>query len=131
MRAAVSERLLATCQVMSETARVLASLPVVEIGRRFTGPAPLVARLRSRAMTRRQRDPAAREQLKKIIAWVDARLPAGANCYRRSLLEVALDRGAAQEPLFMGLSSDGGPRSGHAWLGDHSDGRDYDAVISL
>jgi hypothetical protein len=31
----------------------------------------------------------------------------------------------------MGLSSDGRPQSGHAWLGIDANGRDYDAIISL
>jgi hypothetical protein len=114
-----------------DAVRVLIALPPVEMGRIFEGPAPLVARLRSCAEQRRHRTEEERVQLKRVIAWIDAHLPGGGNCYRRSLLEVALDRGAASETFHMGLRADGGARSGHAWLGADVDGRRYDAVISL
>jgi hypothetical protein len=111
--------------------RVLVELPRVEVGRIFEGPAPLVARLRSCGEHRRHRTEEERARLKKVVAWIDGHLPGGGNCYRRSLLEVALDRGAAREPFHLGLRADGGARSGHAWLGTDVDGRRYDAVISL
>lgn len=114
-----------------DAVRVIVALPGVETGRRFEGPASLVRRLRSRSVNERARSDGERARLKRIIRWVDARLPGGGNCYRRSLLEMALDRGAAQEPLHLGLSSTGMPGSGHAWLGAESDGRRYDVVISL
>ena len=45
---------------------------------------------------------------------------------------MALDRGAAEQPFFMGLISSGGPKSGHAWLGlETGPVRSYDAIISL
>jgi hypothetical protein len=66
--------------------------------------------------------------LRRLIRGVDACLPGGGNCYRRALLEVALDPAAAAEPLHLGLREHGGPRSGHAWLGDRRDsGEAYDA----
>jgi hypothetical protein len=40
----------------------------------------------------------------------------GGNCFRRALLEMALDRGAAGDPLLMGFNVHGGRLAGHAWL---------------
>jgi hypothetical protein len=59
-------------------------------------------------------------------------MPKGPNCYRRALLEIALDPSAASEALFMGLDASGAPNSGHAWLGEQPQAnRRYDAVICL
>jgi hypothetical protein len=70
--------------------------------------------------------------LRAAIGSVDALLPGGPNCYRRALLEMALDAAAALEPLHMGLDASGAPMSGHAWLRAEDRGnRSYDAVISL
>src|SRR5262249_44384489 len=99
-----------------EICRVLAVLPEVERGRRTRGPRPLVADLRRKARQARARSPRDRARLQRAIAWVDACFPGGGNCYRRALLEMALDRGAASEPLRMGLKAGGGRGSGHAWL---------------
>lgn len=122
-------------QVVSlvDLARVLFALPGVELARKVQGPGPLVGRLRLKGARRAARTEVQRRRLHATIAAIDARLPGGGNCYRRALLEIALDRDAAAEPLFMGLTSEGGPKSGHAWLGaDASDSdRRYDAIISL
>jgi hypothetical protein len=48
-------------------------------------------------------------------------MPGGENCYRRALVEIALDRGAAQEPVHFAFRSRGGHGSGHAWLGGATD----------
>lgn len=48
------------------------------------------------------------------FACVDAFASGGANCYRRVLLEAALDAGAAREDVVLGLNVG---RTGHAWLG--------------
>ena len=103
-----------------EAGRVLSVVPGVEFGRITEGPAPLVNRLRSEGRGRRQRTPVERSRLQRVIRYVDACLPDRGNCYRRALLEIALDPDTAEEPLYMGLAAAGGPRSGHAWLG--SDG---------
>ena len=58
-----------------------------------------------------------RARLQRVIAAIDARLPGDPSCYRRALLEICLDAGAAEEPLHMGLKVPGGHRTGHAWLG--------------
>jgi hypothetical protein len=116
-----------------ELARVLAALPRIEARLRVEGPRPLVARLRRRRSPRRL--PAARARLRKAIRWVDARLPGGASCWRRALLEVALDRGAASEAVLLGVLASSEPRSGHCWLeSDTEDPRRlerYDAVFRL
>src|SRR5947209_14505709 len=38
------------------------------------------------------------QRLRRAIGWVDARMPGGANCNRRALLEISLDSGAAADP---------------------------------
>jgi hypothetical protein len=68
--------------------------------------------------------------LQRAIAWVDACL--GANCFRRTLLETALDRGAAHEPVSLGFSAgEKSPLSGHAWLGAEEQTRSYDFTVKL
>jgi hypothetical protein len=122
-------------QALVETVRVLCALPRVERGRISVGPSPLVTALRAEAMSRSSRRPSERTRLKAIIARVDARMPGGGNCYRRALLEIALDRGAAAEPLFLGLNASGEPSSGHAWLGSAPNAggapKDYDAILAI
>jgi hypothetical protein len=69
-----------------------------------------------------------------MIAAVDARIPGGSNCYRRALVEMALDASAAEERLFFGLKAHGGARSGHAWLASWPDSANagvYDAVLEM
>jgi hypothetical protein len=70
--------------------------------------------------------------LRRLIRAVDARMPGGPNCYRRALLEIGLDAGAAREPLKMGLHPHGGPKSGHAWLGEPEPGTEsYEALFEI
>jgi hypothetical protein len=95
-------------------------------------PAKLVPAYRARGARRQTRDHASRERLRRMIRFVDRLFPSGPNCYRRTLTEVALDAGAAAEPLHMGLQADGGPRSGHIWLASAPDGAGrYDAELVL
>ena len=79
------------------------------------GPRDLVPELRARG-ARRTRSQPGRAQLRRMIRVVDRCFPSGANCYRRALIEIAMDASAAAEPLRMGLKADGGPNTGHAWL---------------
>jgi hypothetical protein len=81
-----------------------------------------------------------RGRLRRIISLVDRCLPDGGNCVRRALLEMALDGGAARDTFLAGLQSQGGPRSGHAWLASQQTqdpqasqcaNDRYDAVISI
>lgn len=111
-----------------DLARIAALLPVVELGRRTRGPARLVPTLRACGRRVGLRTADRRARLRRLIRAVDARLPGGGNCYRRALLEMALDPQSAAEPLHLGLRAGGGPNSGHAWLGDDRDpGAAYDA----
>jgi hypothetical protein len=118
--------------LLIELCRVLLVLPQVEAGRRLLGPRPLLETLRRRGRRARRRDTAARARLRRAIAWIDSRCPGGANCYRRSLLEVALDPSAAAEPFRMGFRAGAGSVSGHAWLGASAqDAERYDVELAL
>ena len=85
-------------------------------------------------MRARRREPIARQRLRRAIRLVDRLIvpwqPEG-NCYRRALIELALDSGAAAEPLRIGLMATAAPRSGHAWLGAEDGPRTYDTTWSL
>jgi hypothetical protein len=100
-----------------EVARVVRALPGVERARRREGPQPIVARLRAAAERAPERDAAGRARLRRAIGWIDRAVPGGPNCLRRVLLETALDRGAAREPIVIGLSVNQDVGDGHAWLG--------------
>jgi hypothetical protein len=115
-----------------DLARVVTALPAVERDRRRLGPGPLLAKVREAGRTSPTRKPAERRRLQRLIRLVDRFVPGGGNCYRRSLLEMTLDRGAAAEPLRFGLREHGGAGSGHAWLGDAPDAQArYDAEFAL
>jgi len=124
---------MSTLRRVLEMARVCAALPRVELERRLRGPGVSVPALRERGRACRERDARERAVLHRAIAAVDARLPGGGNCYRRVMLEIRLDRGAASERVSLGIDARGGPGSGHAWLGDgpSDDGRDYESIIAL
>jgi hypothetical protein len=92
-------------------------LPEVEWRRLNEGPGRAVAKLRARGHSARRRAGDDRQRLRRLIAIVDRFWPGEPNCYRRALLEMSLDAGAAEEQLHLGLKVPGGPRSGHAWLG--------------
>jgi hypothetical protein len=103
---------------------------MVEWGRRRIGPAPLVERLRERGARGARRSDSDREDLRRVIRFVDRRFPDGGNCFRRVLLEIALDPVSASQPVHMAVRHHGGAGSGHAWLGDIQDTPDaYDAVF--
>lgn len=111
-----------------EIALVMLALPCVELARRTLGPAPAVATLRERGAAAIRRDARGRARLARAIAACDRLLPLGkGGCYRRTLLEIALDAGAAEEPIFLGFS---GPE-GHAWLPRSSPGRRFQSVVEL
>jgi hypothetical protein len=113
-----------------ELVRVLRVLPTVEYGRRRSGPAPLLTALRARGRRGALRSDDERRRLRRVIRLVDRFFPTGGNCYRRALLELALDPTSAREPLHMALRQHGGPQSGHAWLADVEDTPEsYDAVF--
>lgn len=72
-----------------------------------------------------------RSAMQRMIRVVDGLCPGGPNCFRRCLLETALDRGAAEQRIVLGLKAHGGPGSGHAWLADAEEAGRYDAEIVL
>jgi hypothetical protein len=119
-----------TPATVAELLRVLRALPAVEYGRRRSGPAPLLAALRARGRQGVVRSEEERRGLRRVIRLVDRFFPTGGNCYRRALLELALDPTSAREPLHLALRQYGGPQSGHAWLADLKDTPEsYDAVF--
>lgn len=98
------------------------------------GPVPLLAEVRSRGSRRGRRSAASRQRLRRIIHLVDRVVSShgsGGNCYRRALLEMATDAGAAREPLQIGLRALALPRSGHAWIGSDIQRDPYDVLLSL
>lgn len=110
----------------AETVRVLSVLPQVERARRKAGPAELAATMRLLSEGAPHRAPLERARLRSTIAWCDQVVPFGAGCYRRALLEMALDAGAAQEPLVLGLRRRG---LGHAWVGAADTEESFDTVF--
>lgn len=121
-----------TARMALELTRVLAVSLLVEIGRRLWGPRPLVEGLRKLGRHMPERDSPGRNRLQRAIGWVDACFLGPRSCYRRSLLEISLDRDAAAEPFWMGLKADGDPVSGHAWLGSRRGTEErYEVEIEL
>ena len=104
----------------------------VESARRTLGLARSIADARNRGRKERRRSESERALLQRAISTVDRLVPGPPNCYRRVLLEVALDSGAAEQTVMLGFRSGGGPRSGHAWLaGTKTPQTSYDAVFSV
>ncbi|MBL8793478.1 MAG: lasso peptide biosynthesis protein [Planctomycetia bacterium] len=117
--------------LLAEVLRVLAALPAVEIARRVCGPQALLATLRDARWRRLERDAAGRQRLRRAVGWVDRHLGSGGNCYRRALLEIALDRGVAAEPVYFGLKLENERLDGHAWLPGQTDGGAFPFTIRL
>lgn len=115
-----------------ELARAVALMPRVEWWRRSAGTRPAVEAARRLGSSRIMRDQSERDHLRRVIAIVDGLLPlTEPNCFRRVLLEIALDGGAAHEIVHVGLPAHGTPRSGHVWLAGERSARSYDAVIAV
>jgi hypothetical protein len=112
--------------------RIIGTFPIVEFGRRRIGPATLLRLFRAVGARRRVRSQEERRRLRRIIGAFDARLHDGGDCYRRVLFEILLDPVSALEPVHFGVQQDGGPKSGHAWLGEAERlPAAYDAVFSM
>ena len=89
---------------LTEVARAARLRPVVDAGRARDTPHVTVGAMRALGRrSARVRGPIGRARLRRAIGWVDALGPGGANCYRRTLLELALDGGAARETVVFGL----------------------------
>jgi hypothetical protein len=104
----------------------------VENERVSVGPGILVARLRRRGTGCLRRGTIDRARLQRLIRVVDRLFSSGPNCYRRALLEIAMDAGAAKERLEVGLALTHESARGHAWLESSSDtGGGYQVQLSL
>lgn len=117
---------------LAELCNVLRVLPGLERARHTLGPRPLLDEIRARAGRHPRRGETARRCLRRAVRWVDACMPGGGNCYRRAVLEMALDRGAADTPLALGFARDGDRLTGHAWVegSDTGAGR-YDFTLRV
>jgi hypothetical protein len=118
-------------QFCFEAIRTALAVPQIEFGRHCEGPKSLVTRLRAQGRLAMRRGPEDRARLQRAIALVDRILPGETSCYRRALLEIRLDAGAAEEQLHMRLRVPGGPRSGHAWLGSAAPAERYDVQLDM
>jgi hypothetical protein len=125
--------LLVDPRALLDFASAVPALIAAERSRRSNeGPGAAVPRFRALGKRRQRRDPAARARLERVVAIADRWLPPGPNCYRRVLAEIALDAGAAEEPMHMGIVNGQAAFSGHAWLGDRREpGARYDVEIAL
>lgn len=125
-------RLARVKRLFADAVRVMALLPIVEVGRWCLGPAPVVGVLRRLGARGRRRSPPDRRRLRLLIGAIDRRVPDGGNCFRRALIEIGLDPESAKEPIQFGLRKHGGPKSGHAWLRDERESAQrYDAEFAL
>jgi hypothetical protein len=91
-----------------ELVRAARMLPRAEAQRREP-PALAVRTMRARGRFGPRRGLVGRARLRRAIAWLDA-ATTSPNCYRRTLAEIALDAGAAEETLVFGLDVG---RTGH------------------
>jgi hypothetical protein len=115
--------------LVPEAIRVAMRLPRVE---RWRSLGPQAATVLAREMGRRApvRSPEDTARLRRAIGVVD-RL-CGANCYRRVLLELALDRKAADDPIYVGIRGRDDAGLGHAWRGhDARLEAQYEAVFRI
>src|SRR5262245_13281819 len=89
--------------IARELPEVVGALPRVEWWLRSMGPAPAAAKARLVGAGRPERPPEQRTALQRAIRGVDALLGPCSSCYRRALLEMALDLGAARDALMLGF----------------------------
>jgi len=121
----------ATFAIVSDVASVLSVRATVESARARAGPEAAAQVARQLGRQRRRRSATGRGRLRHAIGVVDAAHRDAGNCYRRALLEIATDAGAAEEELLLGFRSGGGAGSGHAWLSSQVPPPGYDVVVSL
>lgn len=110
-----------------ELLRVLRVMPEAERRRRRDAPERAVSAMRARGRRHYARAPVGRARLRRAIGWVDAVFPGGPNCLRRTLTELALDRGAASETLVFGLDVG---KTGHVAFKDAED-RSFDVAFEV
>jgi hypothetical protein len=102
-----------------------------EVLRIWRGPKVALAMARRQGRFCQSRDPQERGLLRRAIARIDRRVPGGANCYRRVLMETLLDSAAARDQICFGLDRSLDPLSGHAWLASDRCDRSFSAIIKL
>lgn len=110
-----------------ELVRVARVVRAIERRRMSDGPEAIVRDYRARGSREKKRGPIGRARLRRAIGWVDAFFPGGPNCFRRTLLELALDSGAARERIVFGLDVG---RTGHVTFKGRED-RTFDVVYEL
>ena len=112
----------------TEVTRVAALVRAVDRGRQGQTPEQVLAEMRGRGVkSGRTRGPIGRARLRRAIGWLDALAPGGASCYRRVLLESALDAGAARETVVFGLDVG---RTGHVAFEDREE-RTFDVSFAI
>jgi hypothetical protein len=111
----------------AELLRVAGALREAERARLRETPERALASMRARGRDRPRRTAVGRARLRRAIGWIDAVAPGGASCYRRTLLELALDGGAAREPVVFGLDVG---RTGHVAFKDRED-RTFDVAFEV
>jgi hypothetical protein len=109
-----------------ELGRALRALPWAERALRAP-PARAVARAREEGAAHPARGTVGRARLRRAIGWVDAVHPRGPSCLRRTLIELALDGGAASETLVFGLDVG---RTGHVAFKDTEE-RTFDVAFEI
>lgn len=115
--------------LMLDVFAVALLLPQVDRWRSL-GPEVAIEKAREFGRSRGVRSASSRASLQRAINFVD-RLR-GPNCYRRVLLELALDRSAVHSPVFFGVQNRVAGEPGHAWLGQDTDQeRRFEAVFQI
>jgi len=111
-----------------EVLRALALVREAERLREHTPPEHAVHAMRERGRSAPRRGPIGRARLRRAIGWVDAAYPRkGGNCFRRVLVEIGLDAGAAEETLVFGLDVG---ETGHVAFKDAED-RTFDVAFEV
>jgi hypothetical protein len=119
-------------RLASDVVEAAVLLREVEDARFLEGTGPLVERLRARGKLEAPRSPFARRWLFRVVRRLDAFLLPEPNCYRRSLVHLALDPTSAAEPLVLGLDVRGGEALGHAWVaGTESVAKPFDVEFRV
>jgi hypothetical protein len=110
-----------------ELARAARLAQEVDARRRGESPERAVAGMRARGRACPARGPVGRARLQRAIGWVDALARGGPSCYRRVLLELGLDAGAATETLLFGLDVG---RTGHVAF-EGREPRSFDVCFAI
>jgi hypothetical protein len=112
-----TERAVSFAQEIVRTLRVVSEAEQLRLRNE---PERAVRAMRERGRWRTKRGAVGRARLRRAIGWVDAAFAGGPNCFRRTLVEIGLDAGAAEETLVFGLDVG---RTGHVALKDSEDSK--------